>query len=145
MESAKPRGRRKPAAKPARRAAAPRVHLNRAMSKLGILSRSQATEAILEGRVRVDGQVVLNPATPIDPVAARIRVDGVATTPREWRTILLNKPRGVVTTRHDPQGRATVYDVLKEEGEGLIPVGRLDQATSGLLLLTTDTDLAAWI
>jgi 23S rRNA pseudouridine2605 synthase len=121
------------------------VHLNRAMSKLGILSRSQATDAILGGRVRVDGRVVLQPAALVDPATARIHVDGRATAASEWRTILLNKPRGVVTTRRDPEGRPTVYDVLKGEGEGLVPVGRLDQATSGLLLLTTDTELAAWI
>lgn len=144
MDVAKARGRAKRVAK-APRPGVVRVHLNRAMSKLGILSRSQATEAILEGRVRVDGQVVLDPAAPVDPAGARIQVDGKATAPPEWRTVLLNKPRGVVTTRSDPQGRPTVYDVLKENGDGLIPVGRLDQATSGLLLLTTDTDLAAWI
>ena len=115
------------------------------MSKLGILSRSQATEAILEGRVRVNGRVVLQPAALVDPASARIHVDGLATAASAWRTILLNKPRGVVTTRRDPEGRPTVYDVLKGEGEGLVPVGRLDQATSGLLLLTTDTELAAWI
>lgn len=127
------------------KAAVTRVHLNRAMSKLGILSRSQATEAILEGRVRVDGRVVVDPAAPIDPASARIQVDGKAAVAAEWRTILLNKPRGVVASRRDAAGRPTVYDLLKEEGEGLIPVGRLDQATSGLLLLTTDADLAEWI
>jgi 23S rRNA pseudouridine2605 synthase len=62
-----------------------------------------------------------------------------------WRTILLHKPRGVVTTRTDPQGRRTVYDVLGDAGRGLISVGRLDLATSGLLLLTSDTQLANWI
>jgi 23S rRNA pseudouridine2605 synthase len=139
--SAKAGGKKKPTST----GTATRVHLNRAMSKLGILSRSQATEAILEGRVRVDGRVVLDPAAPINPSTARIRVDGQTPPPTEWRTILFNKPRGVVTTRTDPAGRPTVYDVLKEDGYGLIPAGRLDQATSGLLLLTTDTELAAWI
>ncbi len=128
-----------------RKRPAPRVHLNRAMSKLGILTRRQATGAILGGRVRVNGRVVLNPAEPINPAVARIEVDEQAAVPSEWRTILLNKPRGVVTTRSDPAGRPTVYDVLKDDGEGLIPVGRLDQATTGLLLLTTDPGLAAWI
>jgi 23S rRNA pseudouridine2605 synthase len=61
------------------------------------------------------------------------------------RTIALNKPRGVVTTRRDPEGRPTVYDVLGDVGSWLAPVGRLDAATSGLLLLTNDTRLAAWL
>ena len=62
-----------------------------------------------------------------------------------WRTILFHKPRGVVTTRTDPEGRPTVYDVLGDKGRGLIAVGRLDLATSGLLLLTSDTQLANWM
>jgi 23S rRNA pseudouridine2605 synthase len=122
-----------------------RVHLNRAMSKLGILTRSRATEAILAGRVRVNGRVVVDPAEQINPDVARIELDEQPTGPAEWRTILLNKPRGVVTTRTDPAGRTTVYDVLKDDGEGLMPIGRLDPATTGLLLLTTDAGLAAWI
>jgi 23S rRNA pseudouridine2605 synthase len=119
--------------------------LNRALSKLGILSRSAATDAIRAGRVRVDGRVVRDPAEPVVPERARIAVDGVRQARAAWRTIVLHKPRGVVTTRRDPEGRQTVFDVLGDAGRGLIAVGRLDRATTGLLLLTTDTQLANWI
>lgn len=119
-----------------------RVHLNRLLSKRGVLTRSQATAAILAGRISVDGQLVRDPGKPIDPVTARIAFDGDRTGQRRRRTIVFHKPRGVLTTRRDPEHRPTVYDVLGETGDGLVPVGRLDQATSGLLLLTTDTELA---
>jgi 23S rRNA pseudouridine2605 synthase len=118
-----------------------RVHLNRLLSKRGILTRSQANAAILAGRVTVDGRVIRDPAKPVDS-AARIEIDAQPTGTRAWRTILFYKPRGVITTRRDPEGRRTVYDVLGDAAEGLVPVGRLDQATSGLLLLTSDTHLA---
>ena len=121
------------------------VPLNRALSKLGILSRSQATEAIRAGRVRVNDTVVRDPSTLVVPEAARITLDGSPRRKGAWRTLLLHKPRGVVTTRRDPQGRKTIYDVIGNEGRGLIAVGRLDLATSGLLLLTSDTQLAEWI
>ena len=119
-----------------------RVPLNRALSKLGILSRRQATDAIRDGRVRVNGRIVRNPELPVVPEEVRLEVDDAPKRRAAWRTILLHKPRGVVTTRHDPEGRRTIYDVLGAEGAGLIAVGRLDLATSGLLLLTTDTQLA---
>jgi 23S rRNA pseudouridine2605 synthase len=122
-----------------------RVALNRALSKLGILSRAQATGAIRAGRVRVDGRVVRDPAHPVVPERVRITVDGERRARARWRSILFHKPRGVVTTRRDPEGRRTIYDVLGEEGHDLRPVGRLDFATTGLLLLTTDTQLANWI
>jgi len=122
-----------------------RVALNRALSKLGILSRTQATGAIRAGRVRVDGRVVVDPAHLIVPERARITVDGEPLAPARWRTILFHKPRGVVTTRRDPDGRRTIYDVLGEDGHDLRAIGRLDLATTGLLLLTTDTQLANWI
>ena len=105
------------------------VHLNRALSKLGILTRSQATDAILAGRVSVDGRVIRDPARAIDPSAARITVDDAPRRATVWRTLLMYKPRGVVTTRRDPEGRPTVYDVLAAPGKGLVPVGRLDLAT----------------
>ena len=122
-----------------------RVPLNRALSKLGVLSRAQATEAIRAGRVRVAGRVVDDPAYAVVPERARIAVDDVPQARVEWRTILLHKPRGVVTTRRDPDGRRTVFDLLGDAGRRLNAVGRLDLATSGLLLLTSDTQFANWI
>jgi 23S rRNA pseudouridine2605 synthase len=122
-----------------------KVPLNRALSKFGVLSRAQATEAILDGRVHVGGRVVRTPALLVTPETARITLDGQPVTRRTWRTILLHKPRGVITTRTDPEGRPTVYDVLGDAAEGLVVVGRLDLATSGLLLLTSDTQLANWL
>jgi len=121
------------------------VPLNRALSKLGVLSRSQATDAILAGRVRVDGRVVRTPTAPVVPEKARIELDGARAARAPWRTIVFHKPRGVVTTRSDPEGRRTIYDVLGDAGEGLVAVGRLDLATSGLLILTSDTRLADWL
>jgi 23S rRNA pseudouridine2605 synthase len=122
-----------------------KVPLNRALSKLGVLSRAQATAAILGGRVQVAGRVVRDPLMPVVPERARIELDGVPARKGQWRTILLHKPRGVVTTRTDPDGRKTIYDVLGEAGRGLVAVGRLDLATSGLLLMTSDTRLANWL
>jgi 23S rRNA pseudouridine2605 synthase len=122
-----------------------KVALSRALSKLGILSRSQAARAVRAGRVRVNGRVALDPTLLVVPERARIALDDVPQSAARWRTLVLNKPRGVLTTRSDPDGRPTVYDVLGEAGRGLIAVGRLDQATSGLMLFTTDTRLGHWI
>ena len=125
--------------------------LARALSKLGLLSRTEAITAILAGRVQVDGRVICDPGHRVVPERVGVSIDGADTSPPRWRTIAFNKPRGVVTTRRDPQGRPTVYDALsKVHGqspvtEWLAPVGRLDAATSGLLLLTNDTQLAAWL
>ncbi|MGB7219444.1 MAG: pseudouridine synthase [Vicinamibacterales bacterium] len=119
--------------------------LNRALSKLGVLSRSQATVAIRAGRVSVNGRVVRDPLASVVPERARIELDGHTAARQAWRTILLHKPRGVMTTRRDPQRRPTIYDVLGEAGRGLVAVGRLDLATSGLIVLTTDTQMANWI
>jgi len=122
------------------------VPLNRALSKLRILSRAQATAAIRAGRVSVDGRVVHEPLLPVVPEQTRIVIDGQTTQPRrQHRTIAFHKPRGVVTTRSDPQGRPTIFDLLGDAGEGLVAVGRLDLATSGLLVLTSNTQLANWL
>jgi 23S rRNA pseudouridine2605 synthase len=121
------------------------VPLARALSKLGILSRVQAADAIRAGRVRVDGRIVCDPAQLVVPERARIAIDGARRARAAWRTIVFHKPRGVVTTRDDPEGRETIYDVLGLDARGLNAVGRLDLASSGLLLLTTDTQLANWV
>src|SRR6476659_8671375 len=85
-----------------------RIHLNRLLSKRGVLTRSQANAAILAGRVSVDGRVVRDPGQPVEE-SARITVDAEPTARRSWRTILFHKPRGVMTTRVDPEGRETIY------------------------------------
>jgi 23S rRNA pseudouridine2605 synthase len=121
------------------------VPLARAISKLGIASRRVAIDAILAGRVRVSGLVVTDPGVAVSPERAAITLDDEPVERAGWRTIVLNKPRGVVTTRRDPQGRKTIYDVLRDLDGWLAPVGRLDAATSGLLLLTNDTLLASWL
>lgn len=116
------------------------VSLPRALSKLGFCSRTQAEALIADGRVRVDGRTVRNPAARIDPARARISVDGVTVTGDGRVYLMLNKPRGLVTTRDDPQERATVYDCLTGlDLPFIVPVGRLDKASEGLLLMTNDT------
>ena len=122
-----------------------RVSLARALSKLGRSSRSEATALVLAGRVSLNGRTVRDPARPVVPERDRLTVDGQGVQRARWRLILLNKTRGTVTTRRDPEGRPTVFDLVGETGRGLIAVGRLDRATSGLLLLTTDTRLANWL
>jgi 23S rRNA pseudouridine2605 synthase len=121
------------------------VPLNRALSKLGVLSRTEATAAIRAGRVQVDGRVVLDPSALVTHERVRILVDGAERPRAGWRTILFHKPRGVVTTARDPQGRRTVFDLVGPDARQLIAVGRLDLATSGLLLMTSDTRLADWL
>lgn len=119
-----------------------RVPLARALSKLGITSRSRAAAQIRAGLVLVNGKVVLDPAHEVVPERVRLTIAGAAVRRAPWRMILLNKTRGTVTTRHDPEGRPTVFDALGDQARGLVAVGRLDLATTGLLLLTTDTQLA---
>jgi 23S rRNA pseudouridine2605 synthase len=121
------------------------VRLDRALSKLGIASRSEAKQLIADGRVRVAGHVVRNAAHLIVPEHGAITVDEARAHRREWRTIAFHKPKGVVTTRRDPQGRPTVFDVLGDTARSLIAVGRLDMASTGLLLLTTDSQFANYL
>lgn len=119
--------------------------LARALSKLALASRAEAGRLIVDGRVRVDGKVVTDPRTLVVPERIAVAIDGRAAASPPWRLLLLNKPRGVVTTRRDPDGRPTVFDLVPSGGGHLVAVGRLDLATSGLILLTTDTRLADWL
>jgi len=122
-----------------------RVSLARALSKLGMASRAQAAELITQGRVRIDGRVETNPGRFVNPDRTRIQIDGLAHERAPWRMIALNKPRQVVTTRSDPQGRTTVYDLLEDLDTRVVPIGRLDYSSNGLLLFTNDTRLANWL
>lgn len=121
------------------------VALARAMSKLGLASRSEAIALVLAGRVRVNGRLVRDPGHRVVPETAALAIDDAAAAPPARRTIALHKPRGVVTTRHDPEGRPTVYELIAAAGDGLAPVGRLDLASTGLLLCTNDTRFGAWL
>lgn len=97
------------------------------------------------GRIRVNGVRVTNPGKPVVPERVVITIDGEPAARPRPLTIVLHKPRGVVTTRADPEGRKTVFDLLAGVPFPVMPVGRLDLATSGLLILTNDTRLADWL
>ena len=119
--------------------------LERVLSKAGLGSRTDARGWIGGGRVTVNGKTILQPDHWVDPKRDRIALDGKAVRSAAKAYILLYKPKGYLTTRRDPQGRPTVYDLTGDAGTWLSPVGRLDLDTSGLLLMTNDTDLAEHI
>ena len=120
------------------------IRLQKLISMAGVASRRAAEELILEGRVSVNGEVVRTLGTKADPAEDEVRVDGrrLRLDIRQ-RYVVLNKPKGFVTTRKDPEGRRTVMDLLTGVREYIYPVGRLDYDSEGLLLLTSDGDLAA--
>jgi len=127
-----------------------RIGLARALSKLGYCSRSQAVNLIRAGRVRVNGEVKRDPEFTLRNSELRLEVDGKIVSARQKTCLMLNKPRGIVTTASDEKGRTTVYSLLAEEyrpGEErwVAPVGRLDKASEGLLLLTNDSEWGARI
>jgi len=125
-----------------------RIGLARALSKLGYCSRSRAAELIRAGQVRLNGTVRRDPETPVRLERDRIVLDGRSVDGRPKIYLMMNKPWGVVTTASDEKGRETVYGVLEKTGESLpwvAPVGRLDKASEGLLLLTNDSEWGAKI
>ena len=120
--------------------------LARVLSKRGLCSRSQAERLVRAGCVRLDGRVVRDPEHPTDVAAARLEIEGLAIAPAAPRYLMLNKPRGLVTTAQDERGRDTVYRCFEGADLGWIaPVGRLDKASEGLLLFTSDPQWAAGI
>jgi 23S rRNA pseudouridine2605 synthase len=138
-------------------AASRKTGLARALSKLGYCSRSRAAELIRAGRVTLNGRVIRDPETPTSGKRDQIAVDGKVAEPQAKIYLMLNKPRGVVTTASDEKGRETVYAVLNAKlavgkkdapqtnPPWVAPVGRLDKASEGLLLLTNDSEWGARI
>jgi 23S rRNA pseudouridine2605 synthase len=128
----------RPAPAPAGKTRGP-LSLARALSKFGVCSRSEATRWIAAGRVSVNGRTVLWPQRRIDPRQSRVTVDGRRVGDDTERLVLaLHKPVGYITSRLDPAGRPTVYDLIADVDRWVFPVGRLDRDSSGLLLLTND-------
>ncbi|HYP07814.1 MAG TPA: pseudouridine synthase [Bryobacteraceae bacterium] len=116
--------------------------LDRVLSRAGIGSRTDARSWIGAGRVTVNGKVVQTPDAWVDLEKDRVALDGRPVVEQRKVYLLLYKPKGYITTYRDPEGRPTVYDLLGDVPQWVAPVGRLDQDTSGLLLLTNDNDLA---
>lgn len=123
------------------------MRLNKAIAAAGICSRRKADELIEKGAVRINGEAVTTPGVQVDPEKDRIEVNGrlleIRTDPQEYSYVLLHKPIRTVTTSSDPQGRKTVMDLLSAEMKKnrVVPVGRLDYFSEGILLLTNDGDL----
>ena len=117
--------------------------LQKIIARAGIASRRHAEELIRSGQVRVNGEVITELGAKADPERDRVEAAGrVAERPSEPSYLILNKPIHVVSTMSDPEGRATLRHVLRGLGGGIFPVGRLDYAASGLMLLTSDGELA---
>jgi 23S rRNA pseudouridine2605 synthase len=116
--------------------------LDRILSKAGIGSRTDARRWIGAGRVAVNGKTIQSPDLWVDAQRDRVTIDGRPLATPKKRYLLLYKPKGYLTTYKDPEGRKTVYDLLEDVDEWVIPVGRLDQDTTGLLIMTNDTDFA---
>ncbi len=119
------------------------IRLQKLLARSGVASRRKCEELMLAGEVEVDGEVVTRLGTKVDPTTAVIRVSGKRLPPASPHVYLvLNKPRGVVSTMSDPEGRRTLGDLVAERPERLFHVGRLDTDTEGLILLTNDGDFA---
>jgi 23S rRNA pseudouridine2605 synthase len=122
-----------------------KIGLARVLSKKGYCSRSQAAVLIRARRVTVNGRITPDPESPVQILKDRIEVDGSPLDKASPIYLVMNKPRGVVTTASDEQGRDTVYDLLQPGSPWVGPVGRLDKASEGLLLMTNDSEWAAKI
>jgi 23S rRNA pseudouridine2605 synthase len=117
--------------------------LQKIVAAAGIASRRKAEELIASGRVQVNGQTVTELGSKADPERDHVRVDGkLLKKPQQFRYFMLNKPKGVVTTVSDPEGRPTVMKFFARAGARVFPVGRLDYQSEGLLLMTNDGELA---
>ena len=116
--------------------------LDRVLSRFGLASRTAARQAILAGRLKVNGKVARDPDLWVQPDRVSLHLDGRRLRPARKTYLLFYKPKGVITSHGDPAGRKTVYEYLGDIGKWVSPVGRLDKDTSGLLLLTNDTEFA---
>jgi 23S rRNA pseudouridine2605 synthase len=122
-----------------------RLTVDRLLSKRGIASRGTSQQWIRAGRVRINGRVILDPATWVVWPNDAVSVDDQPIQDAVKRFVLFHKPKGVITTHRDERGRKTIFDLLPPDLGYLHAVGRLDQATSGLLLLTNDTGLSSYL
>lgn len=118
------------------------VRLQKYLAEAGVASRRAAERLIAEGHVTVDGVVVNTLGAKVEAARAQVAVDGKVVRPRRKLYIALNKPRGYLCTRNDPEQRETVLDLLPKEWSNLFPVGRLDRDSEGLLFLTNDGDFS---
>lgn len=118
------------------------MRLQKFLATAGVDSRRNCEEYIRQGRVTVDGEVITDPASAVVPDTQDIRLDGERLRMPRKRYFLLNKPKGVLCTNHDPQGRPRAIDLVPSNGNKLFTVGRLDESTEGLLLITNDGELA---
>lgn len=119
------------------------MRLNKFISHYSTYSRREADQAILDGYVRIDGEIEKNPATQVDERHANVSISGNKITPTDQFTVIVyNKPRGELVTKKDPQKRKTIYDSLPKNYRHFIPIGRLDYASEGLLLLTDASRVA---
>lgn len=118
------------------------ITLDRVLSRFGLASRTEAREAIQAGRLKVNGRIVRDPDSWVRPGEDTVQLDGQHLKPTRKIYLLFYKPKGVITSHGDPNGRKTVYDCLGEMKSWVFPVGRLDKDSSGLLLLTNDTEFA---
>jgi len=119
------------------------IRLQKLLAQSGVASRRRCEELMLAGVVTVDGEVVTRLGTKVDPRTAVVRVEGKRLPPISAHVYLaLNKPRGVVSTMSDPEGRRTLSDLVADRPERLFHVGRLDTDTAGLIILTNDGDFA---